>query len=165
MAWLAGLFEGEGCVFIRKSDGRAPLAQVTISMTDEDVIRKAASVAGLGSVCGPFGPYTTPRKPLWKWQVARFEEAQAILGAMYPWLHSRRQAKIREVLGRLRDAPKPKNYGMSHACGRRHLRSEYSYRNERGNWVCRACRQENEKRAREEGRRGSRREHLLSSAG
>jgi hypothetical protein len=45
-AWFVGLFEGEGCIGL-SSIGRPT---VTISMTDEDVIRRAHRICGLGHV-------------------------------------------------------------------------------------------------------------------
>jgi hypothetical protein len=46
-AWLAGLFEGEGCVcIVGKTDRYKGSPRVIIGMTDEDVITRAANLMG-----------------------------------------------------------------------------------------------------------------------
>jgi hypothetical protein len=49
LGWIVGLFEGEGCVY-RRNRANAPHPVVEIAMTDEDVVRRAHEVAGVGHV-------------------------------------------------------------------------------------------------------------------
>lgn len=92
LAWLAGILEGEGT--FRLHQERQPC--VTVAMTDEDVIRRAHEVAGVGNVRGPYTP--KGKKPFWVWTVAKSCDAYALSVAVYPWLCSRRRAKIREII-------------------------------------------------------------------
>lgn len=91
-AWLAGLVEGEGCF---QGRGRAQLA-VTLAMTDEDVIRAAQDVTKLGQVTGPYKK--SGKKLQWHWHVSQAHEAAALMLWLYPYLKSRRQAKVRELI-------------------------------------------------------------------
>lgn len=92
LIWLAGIFEGEGCITIRAGK----TATLTVSMTDEDVVLRVQQAAKLGTVNGPYnkGP---GRKPMWTWDLHRREHVYALLVAMYPWLGNRRKEKAREV--------------------------------------------------------------------
>lgn len=103
IAWAAGLFEGEGsCYFRDRKQGTSASrsACVVLNMTDEDVIRKLHRIIGLGSVNGPYQPPGN-RKPVWRWSVTGSEQPQAVLAAFWPFLCSRRQAKIAEVLAQI----------------------------------------------------------------
>jgi hypothetical protein len=100
LAWAAGLFEGEGCITVgyRGKEYRYTLGQLTLSMKDEDVVRHFAEVIGFGKVY--LGGKSN--EGMWRWAVTRFEHVQAIVAMFWPWLGSRRRARAREVLERLK---------------------------------------------------------------
>lgn len=139
ISWFAGLFEGEGCTSINRGTGKSPRMILSITMTDEDVIRKAHNVIGLGNVTGPHGPYRPNEKATWSWRVSRFEECQAIAAALYPFLCSRRQSKILEVLEILKTEKRPRVYGDEKKCGNSHDRDIFSFKNSLGQWICKEC--------------------------
>jgi len=100
-AWLAGLLEGEGyfSFSLRKTTG-AKYPCITLSMTDEDVVRKAASVMGTG---------VTERYPeTWKakgwskqWRTRAYgEKALEILTQIRPYMGNRRGSVIDDIIGR-----------------------------------------------------------------
>lgn len=96
-AWLAGLFEGEGCIYNgthRKNGKEYPTWQLHISSTDEDVILRARAVSGAGTVHGPrTDPKHPDRKPYWTWHVTRRQEVHDVLARLRPQLGARRGAK------------------------------------------------------------------------
>ena len=103
LAWLAGLIEGEGTLRLRASRHGHPYPAVQVGMTDEDVIRRALAVSGVGHVTGP---YTWGRrKPLWLWQVNRQADAAALIMTLYGFFGRRRQEQARAVLGAWRQEP------------------------------------------------------------
>ena len=107
VAWAAGLFEGEGSIVWCSLKNRNPklepwrVCQLSLHSTDEDVVRRFASVIGIGKV---YGPYRYPtrevpnRKPSWYWGVQNFERCQFVLALLWPWLCNRRRNKALEVL-------------------------------------------------------------------
>lgn len=100
MAWLAGLFEGEGSVSaVTRQHGGSPKLTLSIKMTDEDVLQRALEVAGVGRLYGPYRSSYPGAKPHWSFNVARSHEAHALLLALRPWLGRRRQAQIDEKVG------------------------------------------------------------------
>lgn len=84
LAWLAGLYEGEGCVLAN------PL-RIRISMTDEDTLRAFVARSGVGAVTGPRPATGLGKKPVWDYVVTG-RKAYALLVAMLPWLGERRTA-------------------------------------------------------------------------
>jgi hypothetical protein len=94
LAWAGGLFEGEGCFTFRRTDGRAGVA--TISMTDEDTLRRFHDVVGFGVLHQL--TRSPSHKPLWRWDARSFEHIQCLVAFLWPWLGSRRRKRAREVL-------------------------------------------------------------------
>lgn len=97
-AWIAGLFEGEGSIVFAQKNS----VVVTIFMTDEDVVRRCGALVGAGTVRGPYTDSKRPtNKPMWKWSIFKGAHVEPFLRAIYPWMGSRRQARIEEALDRL----------------------------------------------------------------
>lgn len=103
IAWLAGIFEGEG-----SWSG----TQLALSMTDRDIVERVAALLG-SKVNGPYetrrrvGPdeYVSTRrdgkgsyKPAWRTTMRRAETLSALVPRLWPWLGSRRRAQILERL-------------------------------------------------------------------
>jgi hypothetical protein len=97
VAWLAGLLEGEGSFFVQKRpDRRRDQARVYLAMTDEDVVRRAASLMGAPSV-----QRRVRREDHWKDQyvaVVTGSKATAVMRSILPHLGERRAARVREIL-------------------------------------------------------------------
>jgi hypothetical protein len=100
LAWAAGFFDGEGhvsCRPTRNSRSRAYRMYVQISQTDpEPLLRFKAAVHGVGVTHGPFMPKGPQWSPVWTYRANRFEQAQAVLAMLWPFLSGpkRRAAQI-----------------------------------------------------------------------
>ena len=106
-AWAAGLFEGEGCVFLNRRTSRGRSSQVNglpyrpavgahLQMTDEDVVRRFASVVGYGAIYPR--PSTPPRKPTWRWQTGKRADVIALWQMFEPYMGQRRTDQFCRVL-------------------------------------------------------------------
>lgn len=100
-AWIAGLFEGEGC--ISKNTSRRdcrPKWQVDIASTDYDLLERVADLLpGLGAIYENRRPAHLPHwKTAYHWRVADRGGVYAFLVAVYPWLATRRRAKARQAM-------------------------------------------------------------------
>ena len=142
LAWMAGLFEGEGCINTR-ANGAVILK---MGMTDEDVVRKFHAMIGCGTVGNPIYHKTMPHyKPHWDWQVSGSERVQAILAAFWVFLGDRRKSRAIEAI---QICSKQNRYGArTRHCSRGH---EYSETNTafvitrgRKARVCKSCAKEN----------------------
>lgn len=97
--WAAGLIEGEGCFTLHSKNHPYFL----LDMCDRDVLETFHSVF-------PFtnfrGPYTNPKKPKHKprYRIDAFgPKAYALMAAVYPFLLSRRQAKIKDLFEKYKE--------------------------------------------------------------
>lgn len=100
VAWLAGLLEGEGSFSILtvkkgRQAGKRRL-QITLMMTDEDVMRRAAVLMG-ATLYGPYGPYQSCKKPCWQIHV-RSHRAAGWMMTLYPLMGVRRREAIESAL-------------------------------------------------------------------
>lgn len=96
LAWAAGLFEGEGCFSFTQASGSRSLF-VSLGMTDEDVVRRFREVIGFGVIYNR-KPCKAHWKPQFTWRIGSFEQVQAFIAFVWPWLCSRRRAKAKVVL-------------------------------------------------------------------
>lgn len=115
MSWAAGLFEGEGSIYIDDSDARHRSGKTRIGMslssTDEDVIERFRQVVGCGRV---YGPYHAKKgtKVYWAWHLRDADEIAQLFKLLGPELGVRRRQTFREVLAAKTEAdrtyrPKP----------------------------------------------------------
>lgn len=99
--WIAGLFEGEGCINIRTQRGaKSSVVTLRLGSTDEDVITALHERSGVGTKTFQHSPSHQARgnKPMHIWTVKSRPEVAEILEAMIPHLFSRRKAKAIEAL-------------------------------------------------------------------
>jgi intein/homing endonuclease len=82
-AYLAGLFDGEGCLTRTRSGGR--VAQ--IAMTDREVIEYLASIGGTMRV----EPKPPPRRTLYRWRLTAQADVQDFLIVVLPHLRVKRE--------------------------------------------------------------------------
>lgn len=107
IAWLAGFFDGEGCISVyrvSKRDGFSLLLTVTAVNTGKEAIERACRIAGAGSVsCRR----RSGHQPLWTWRVYE-GRAQEVLRMLLPHLTVKRcEAEIAVQFprpGHVRDA-------------------------------------------------------------
>lgn len=98
IAWLAGLFEGEGCISLRDYiTDPGPRFNLIVKMTDEDVIQNVRRIAGMGEIGGPYEE-KSGTKPCWRWSAWNNQNCMALIYAMYPFLCGRRRAKIAAMI-------------------------------------------------------------------
>lgn len=103
LAWLAGLLEGEGCFYLDASPSRLrrgarPAIGVTLQMTDEDVVRRAAHLMDSPSV------YMEKRKTAAPNHLPSYRtgvygaKAEWLMYILLPFMGNRRSERIRELL-------------------------------------------------------------------
>lgn len=72
-------------------------------MCDEDVIRRAHEIAGVGHVYK--GALTTGGKRVWIWRVLRYEDTGPLLKRMLPHLGERRSRTAHDALNAWKENP------------------------------------------------------------
>ena len=102
IAWLAGLLEGEGSFQTINSwvNGKAyRYPKITVNMTDLDVIEHVARLFGTKVYVMPIYVREGYAPPKQQWRATSTgKRAAEWMRKLYPYLGSRRQARIDEVL-------------------------------------------------------------------
>lgn len=102
VAWAAGLFEGEGCFYVKNDSrpGRKPRPVAALKMTDEDVVKLFLATVRYGTVSGPHKSLSRDgrtHKPVWTWRCTG-DDVLAVYDLLLPWLGERRRHRGMEVL-------------------------------------------------------------------
>ena len=94
ICWAAGLIEGEGCFTLHSKNHPYFL----LDLTDEDTIDKLKEIFPFTTKRGPYeNKKNTTNKP--RWRIDAFGPlAYALMVQVYPFLQSRRKAKIEELI-------------------------------------------------------------------
>lgn len=135
IAWAAGLFEGEGCVLLKRGKRIHPHASMIL--TDLDVLTHFQHVVGCGAI-------TTRRKAeahhkdAWVWQVGSLDGVQRLADLFLPYLGQRRRAKFVEVLEGYAAAP-VKRVSKTHCPHGHEFTPENTYYNYNRWRRCREC--------------------------
>jgi hypothetical protein len=114
LSWLAGLLEGEGSFMMSRNTVKGKIyhyPKIVVSMTDEDVIQRAADAFGTSV-------YTVPkienRKQQWRATLTGSKAAE-MMTLLIPHMGKRRAAKIKEILSEYGDI-EPTNVRRSRSC-------------------------------------------------
>lgn len=104
-AWLAGLFEGEGCLTIERNGA----TRAVIRMTDRDIIDRVNDLFPCSriQVVNPKpakAGYSQPRTQ-YAWRLGDPARVREFIGLILPWLGERRSARAAEVLAHLDSRP------------------------------------------------------------
>jgi hypothetical protein len=98
ISWAAGLFEGEGCILMRRGQGCvSPSIRLVVSMTDEDVLERFRAIVE----CGPVRlrrPAEDGKKAVYTWEIGNRPDVERLLRAFLPWLGRRRSEKANLAL-------------------------------------------------------------------
>lgn len=89
LAWCAGFLDGEGSfgAYVRKSSkSQRAKYRIQAAQSDREVLDRLQTELG-GKVAGPYGPYTTQRKPYYNWAVWG-QEAVEVTERLWPYLSS-----------------------------------------------------------------------------
>lgn len=146
IAWLAGIFEGEGCFEI----GKNGMVRLTIAMTDRDVIERIDELFPSNGIS--VRPSHTPIKgsdgkprDIYAWRVSGPDKVTAVIKAILPYLGERRTARANEVLQSIASRPERNRQRNKDRCRAGHpLTPENSIaRADKPHLVrCRRCQQE-----------------------
>jgi hypothetical protein len=124
LTWLVGLYEGEGSVCVFYPNKRYPKNarfNLSIKMKDQDVVRRAHAIAGVGHI-----NYDIDSRGMWRWNVSGHSQVAQLLQTFLPLLGIRRRKRALEVLAAWRTYPLPPKDRPT--CKRGHLLSGQNLR-------------------------------------
>lgn len=102
-AWAAGLFDGEGSVYLRQA-GRYPRAgaMLTLEMTDLPTVERFAAVVPGGRLYP--ARVLKGNQPLWKWRASSLDDVVQVSRALLPYAVTK-QAVLQLALDSCLSAP------------------------------------------------------------
>lgn len=140
IAYLAGLFEVGGCIENRPGRGFC----VNIGMCDEDVIRRAYEMVGVGNLRR--AQVLPSGRLFFVWRISRAVDAIHFLRLILPFLGERRTARAIEMMSKWDATPLPPkespNCKNGHPFSGENLRMDGTWRK------CRTCDRERMQRVR-----------------
>jgi hypothetical protein len=92
VGWIAGILEGEGCWTAHGDRGNWLVA---VRMTDQDIIDRLHYITGVGLVT--VEESARGYKTAWAWQVAARPQREWLTVTVWPWLGTRRRARILQL--------------------------------------------------------------------
>ena len=90
IAWATGLFEGEGCIHLRKGYKGVALQ---MNSTDKDVLERLAQVFGGSIYQISMSKKPSHYKQLYHWSVTKRQDVIPALEKMLPFMGERRACK------------------------------------------------------------------------
>lgn len=129
-AWLAGIFEGEGCIgFTARSS-----VSLSLTSTDKDVVDRCLEVTGVGTVIEQKRQDRKRHKRCWRWTIQKSDDVEVVISRIEDQLGLRRWAKAQEAKERLKSV---RRFGF---CKRGHPMSGDNLRlGKNGKTSCRQC--------------------------
>lgn len=100
LAWCAGIIEGEGSIYAKRTALGYRYVTVGAGMTDWDILERLRAILG-GVINGPYSPrlgVVASRKPVWFWTISDSQRAYAVSAALYHWFGTRRREQVRAAL-------------------------------------------------------------------
>jgi len=102
IVWAAGLFEGEGS--ITHAANYPNKKNLSIGMTDKDVMERFVDVVGHGKLYGPYCYKKSKNiKPYWQWKIWKNSEVLRILKMFLPHFGKRRTERAIEAINHLHE--------------------------------------------------------------
>ena len=141
LAWLAGFWDGEGCVSLLNSGGSSHYPVFSLSQAGDEgevLCQRVVDACGLrASISGPV--ILEGRKPAYKVRISGYERVQALTAMCWPWLSD---TKRQQAASALISARENNNFRtLSPYCSNGHLYTPESMRiTPEGHRRCKPCR-------------------------
>jgi hypothetical protein len=145
LAWAAGLFDGEGSIFVSSHRGRPDCVTLSlaIQMTEVDPIERFASIFGLKH---RFAGLTKTEKEIWTVTTSTESKVKEIFKALYPYLSEHKRIQGDKAIKARDDYTSQSSWHNKEICKHGHkMTEENTYIDKRGYNTCRACRNKNQK--------------------
>lgn len=108
IAYVAGLYEGDGTIIYTTTPLKKPYMRLTIAMSDWEPLEMAQAILGVGSLGKPISEQyhkdAFVRKPIYRYNIHGLEKVQYVIAMIYPWLSPRRKKQAKKVLERYKNA-------------------------------------------------------------
>jgi hypothetical protein len=157
LAWLAGFWDGEGCVSSLNTNSARNYPVFALSQAGREgleLCERVARVAGIdASISGPVIPKGgNQRQPQWKVRISGYERVQALLAMCWPWLSRTKREQAVKALRAFHAVRTPP--ALRTQCPKRGsawVEPNIVWHVAARGWRCRVCRRKNPESARPNG--------------
>ena len=109
LAWSAGFADGEGSFFWAQYKIRHPRVRFELGQVNPEPLWRFRDATGFGApVNGPYGNTKAdakkPAQPQWTWAISGFEDVQALLAMLWPWLGTPKRKQATKILMEARES-------------------------------------------------------------
>jgi hypothetical protein len=98
LAWAAGFYDGEGCIYANVSPTGNVLPRIAISQVDQRPLMRFKDVARFGTITGPRKPRRPTHQPFFFYSLDVFEHVQATIAMLWKYLCEPKREQAVEVL-------------------------------------------------------------------
>ena len=102
LAWAAGFMDGEGSFTLGRRPARRPQLHVQIGQNHPEPLARFRDAVGVGRVYGPYARRGSGANhsfnPRFEYRTGSFENGQAVLAMLWPWLGSAKKAQAKRCL-------------------------------------------------------------------
>lgn len=144
VAWLAGIYEGEGSCSI--TTGRA--IRIEIVMTDKDIIERLQTITGVGTI-QTLPPRKTNHKEAYRWGIGGIN-AVVFFESVMPWLGQRRKQRAQDAISNWKTNKKQSSRGDAYCVNNHEFNAPGNKRTKWGS--CHLCNLDASKKYREKRR-------------
>lgn len=92
LAWAAGFFDGEGCIWVRKPQkGSRSKVYMSVNQVDKRPLERFMLAVEVGNISGPMlatrtGPSKGNEQPYWKWNCYYQDLVKETLEKLFPYM-------------------------------------------------------------------------------
>ena len=104
-AWAAGLYDGDGSVYLldHRTHENYRIAEMCVTQcgldaTAPEVLRRFTQIVAVGNLNGPY-PREEPYSPVWRFKSAAWSDIAMVLDTIWPWLGQVKRAQASDVRG------------------------------------------------------------------
>lgn len=148
LAWVAGFWDGEGCVGITNTASIKSHPVFAVSQAGDEAAAILQRILDIVQVRGSVGgPYTAKDRPTWTPQhqlrIWGFEGVQAILAMCWPWLTETKKAQAIRAIRAFHETHPPSEPRTHCKNGHEWREPNIAYSVTSNSWRCRVCRRKN----------------------
>jgi hypothetical protein len=131
VAWAAGLFDGEGSVYLLRHRTHAGYFVVEAAVTQSgfklpQVLARFQEVAGFGSVGGPYDQEKATM-PVYRWKACRRIQVEDLVSRLWPWLGAVKRIQATTALAVVRAQAPLRRGNPAWGCHKTHCVHGHEY--------------------------------------
>lgn len=108
IGWAAGVFDGEGSVYLAKHQSHAGYFTLEAAVTQSgiegvpELLARFCRIARVGCIYGPFAPHSEKWRPVYRWKAFGIGQVAPLIERLRPWLGPIKRSQADDVFSVVR---------------------------------------------------------------